>query len=544
SSLAQNDYFNEELSYDLNGNIKTLKRFSWPAAGGTTAEKIDDLIYNYQNGDKSNVLDKITLPPGVINNSSGYNALQGTMVYNPNGNMTDHPDRKMKIIYNYLNLPNYISVNEGLIGISNTSYTYRADGTKVSKTYSMNGFIETNYLDGFQYDNRHAYDTSASLYTIPVLKFVPTSEGYYDFTENKYIYNYTDHLGNVRVSYRSNGSGIAEVIDANNYYPFGLKHQESPIVPAPFAGVPYNYKYNGKELQESGMYDYGARFYMPDMGRWGVVDPLAEKMTRFSPYNYAFNNPIRFIDPDGRQGTDWYQDKQTGNIAWHEGSAERAGEINLTATGNTRVVGSENGQAVQEFNLNSDGSFTANGYKVSNGESVTTLVGSTITSKQGFDLTRYLSHLGNEGGYFYSNAGGSGIGQHSPFFRPEIDKVIDLQGFAGGMLTPLAIGQFNPLMDRLEALLGVQVQAFGLIDPVKALATDNKTYEVSGNQSVGVNIYKGDNNNIIGVGAKTQSVYKSNMTRAQFDSMNNRLKADEAKYDNKVDSILRRIKPR
>ena len=109
----------------------------------------------------------------------------------------------------------------------------------------------------------------------------------------------------------SSGGTVAEV---NHYYPFGGVFASS--------GNMQPYKYNGKELDtKKGLnwYDYGARHYDATLGRWLVVDPLAEKDYFNSPYNYCGNNSVSFVDPTGKMKVIYNPDgtyKETTHNNW------------------------------------------------------------------------------------------------------------------------------------------------------------------------------------------------------------------------------------
>ena len=232
--------------------------------------------------------------------------------------MKTFPDKGIsQINYNFLNLPQSIVQNS-----NSTYYTYRADGTKVSKAFTLNGAtIDTDYLDGFVYTSTYTQQLEAALLAddLPTREavsagqeesmqlerkvvavpnnppsvaaakpsFFPTAEGFYDYDNLKYIYQYKDHLGNVRLSYSKNATtGLIAIEDTNDYYPFGLSFINGGASNYSPSTMYKNWKMQGQELQESGFYAYKWRQYMPDVGRFFNVDPLATKY----PYNstYAF----------------------------------------------------------------------------------------------------------------------------------------------------------------------------------------------------------------------------------------------------------------
>jgi len=178
-------------------------------------------------------------------------------------------------------------------------YLYDTAGTRVKKVVNKSGGIQevTICIDGVfeecyvresgtidpdkHWNTLHVMDGNSRLATVRV------GEDEDDDTP-EVKYNLEDHLGNSSVMVDDEG----DLVNREEYYPFGDTSFG--------AFAKKRYRYNGKEKDnESGLYNYGMRYYAPWMCRFVSVDPLAPKYPHYTPYQYAGNKPINFVDLDG-----------------------------------------------------------------------------------------------------------------------------------------------------------------------------------------------------------------------------------------------------
>lgn len=302
------------VSYDKNGNITSLQR-----DGKSTI--VDDLTYNYFGNQLKSVNDsngeEFAEEGFVDRNTSG-----NDYAYDANGNMIVDKNKGItSVTYNHLNLPVTVSSQEGKI-----KYFYDALGTKQRKlvTNIDETIAVTDYAIGHQYQDAK-------------LQFISTPEGYVEpnrlpngTTEYNYIYQYKDHLDNIRLAYSdTNKDGVitanTEIIEENNYYPFGLKHKGYNNF---VNDRDHQYGFGGKEEQNEfnntlGWMDISARNYDPSIARWMNIDPLAEQMRRHSPYNFAFDNPVFYTDPDGMMPVGSYgQNLEAAAVEWYSSNPD------------------------------------------------------------------------------------------------------------------------------------------------------------------------------------------------------------------------------
>ncbi len=280
-----------DVRYDKNGNLLNLTR---NGVYRGNASQMDKLTYSYDGNQLLKVDEAVTWSFGEEGFKDGTN-IDNDYTYDANGNMTEDKNKDISgISYNHLNLPTKIT-----IGKDGIEYVYDATGVKLQKRVSEGGTtVKTDYAGNYIYEITNAGDR---------LKFFSHPEGYVEVNkkgEYDYVYQYKDHLGNIRLSYsdyNDNGSiTTSEIIEENNYYPFGLKHKGYNNV---INGTEYNYKtYQGQEFTKNldlNIYEWKYRFGDPATARFWQVDPLAEDYLYNGVYNFSENDPVSSVELEG-----------------------------------------------------------------------------------------------------------------------------------------------------------------------------------------------------------------------------------------------------
>lgn len=286
-------------SYDKQGNILTLKRNGKKDA--STYAMVDDLTMTYSGNQLVRVNDvvaNIDYAPSM--DFKNYSNVATEYTYNANGAMNKDLNKGItEIQYNSLNLPRQMDIKSPVAEARN-EYTYSAGGQKLKVVQKWNPNYSTTPVIGSAINTAALTQTKTTdyvdnkIYENGTLKRILIDGGYIE--GGVYHYYLTDHLGNNRVVVNASGT----VIQKNHYYPFGTAFAENTTDEQ----KKQPYKYNGKELDQMhglNLYDYSARYYESPVGRFTSVDPLAEKYYSESPYAYVSNNPLKYIDPTGKE---------------------------------------------------------------------------------------------------------------------------------------------------------------------------------------------------------------------------------------------------
>ena len=306
-------YFNEIAEYDENGNITRLQRRGLVDHLHGGFGTVDDLYMTYIGNQLTSVRDNASqLAYAGATDFNGVRNQEYALTYNESGSLVSDAGRNIaNIEYDNQNNPIRIQFTNGNV----TKYIYSAAGEKLRVIYQTavpNLFVaigstreltpsETLYTDSIDYRLGGALTLRNG--RIDKYQF---DEGYCQVssstsTTDTFILFYyeKDHLGNIRKVRKANRTRNGEVVQASNYYPFGAE-----LCDGNADNSVQSRKYNGKEFDRMhglNTYDYGARQYNPVTARWDRVDPLAHEYYGVSPYTYCMNNPVRFIDPDGRE---------------------------------------------------------------------------------------------------------------------------------------------------------------------------------------------------------------------------------------------------
>lgn len=271
------NYSLETAGYDKNGNLQKLWRRG--KTGSTSFGYVDQLAYTYTTATGN----KISAVNDAISNANDVEMFKdaaGTdYTYWENGALkSDNNKGVSKIEYNHLELTKRIEFTNGKW----INYFYDGAGNKLRKITSEG--VKTDYVGAIIYQNDTLYQ-------------VAHDEGRYSATLG-FEFSYTDQLGNVRLMFRDS-SGVAAITQTENFGAWGeslksLNYYRGAVGKEQFV-------FTGHERDEDlGVYDAKARMYDPLVPRFWSIDPLAEKYESLTGYNYVFNNPINWSDPDGR----------------------------------------------------------------------------------------------------------------------------------------------------------------------------------------------------------------------------------------------------